>query len=98
MKIARRKDGRWTPENSLYNTSIVIQRPKSTTGPLASQSPHVFWIGGDRLLGVAGGYSPDVVGGAALHPLSLGSSQWNHFVFLGGSVVGPEAGNIFDYE
>lgn len=36
---------------------------------LGSQSPHIFWIGGDRLLGVAGGYSPDVVGGAALHPL-----------------------------
>lgn len=48
---------------------------KPTAGPLASQSPHVFWIGGDRLLGVAGGYSPDVVGGAALHPLSFGSSQ-----------------------
>ena len=28
---------------------------------LGSQSPHIFWIGGDRLLGVAGGYSPDVV-------------------------------------
>ena len=40
--------------------------------PLGSQSPHIFWIGGDRLLGVAGGYSPDVVGGAALHPLHLG--------------------------
>ena len=40
--------------------------------PLGSQSPHLFWIGGDRLLGVAGGYSPDVVGGAALHPLRLG--------------------------
>ena len=39
---------------------------------LGSQSPHIFWIGGDRLLGVAGGYSPDVVGGAALHPLHLG--------------------------
>ncbi|CAK9060410.1 RING finger protein B [Durusdinium trenchii] len=64
---------------------------------LGSQSPHVFWIGGDRLLGalarlreavgsgrvevrageraplawwgLAGGYSPDVVGGSAIHPL-----------------------------
>ncbi|CAE7241220.1 gefF [Symbiodinium microadriaticum] len=36
---------------------------------LASQSPHLFWIGGDRMLGIAGGYSPDVVGGASLHPL-----------------------------
>ena len=36
---------------------------------LACQSPHLFWIGGDRMLGIAGGYSPDVVGGAALHPL-----------------------------
>ncbi|CAJ1397523.1 unnamed protein product [Effrenium voratum] len=46
------------PEHQIPNAAV-----------LASQSPHLFWIGGDRLLGIAGGYSPDVVGGAALHPL-----------------------------
>ena len=36
---------------------------------LASQSPLLFWIGGDRMMGLSGGYSPDVVGGASIHPL-----------------------------
>eukprot|EP00930_Biecheleria_cincta_P059530 TRINITY_DN45240_c0_g1_i1.p1 TRINITY_DN45240_c0_g1~~TRINITY_DN45240_c0_g1_i1.p1 ORF type:complete len:631 (-),score=82.80 TRINITY_DN45240_c0_g1_i1:84-1976(-) len=40
-----------------------------TSKLFASQSSHLLWIGGNRLLAFAGGYSPDVVGGAALHPL-----------------------------
>ena len=51
-------------------TSSDLTLPGSTSSNvLASQSPHLFWIGGDRMLGIAGGYSPDVVGGASLHPL-----------------------------
>lgn len=50
---------------------------------------------------MAGGYSPDVVGGAALHPLSLGSSQGRGGITLfslGDPVVlGPKAGCSYDH-
>eukprot|EP00438_Fugacium_kawagutii_P024279 Skav232545 [mRNA] locus=scaffold7124:6438:9165:+ [translate_table: standard] len=50
-------------------TELTDDHAEGVGVPLGSQSPHLFWRGGDRLLAVAGGYSPDVVGGAALHPL-----------------------------
>jgi len=62
-------DGENKDSSSALWTELTDDGEENMAGPLASQSPHVFWIGGDRLLGVAGGYSPDVVGGAALHPL-----------------------------
>jgi len=56
---AVQQQGPAAPDTSQVHTGSI----------LASQSPHLLWIGGNRLLAIAGGYSPDPVGGAILHPL-----------------------------
>jgi len=38
-------------------------------GIYAAQSPHLFWVGGNRLLALSGCYCPDMLGGAAVQPL-----------------------------
>ncbi|CAE8644284.1 unnamed protein product [Polarella glacialis] len=43
--------------------------PVPTSLIFASHSPALLWVGGNRLLAVAGCYSPDIVGGAIQRPL-----------------------------
>lgn len=54
----------WEELTDGYHGGTVGEPTLPARGLFAAQSPHVFWVGGDQLLALAGVYFSEVLGGA----------------------------------